>query len=187
MRILCALAIAAVVCGTLPAQHHGGGSPGHTGATSNGAWWNGYHHSPRYSGAATAVAVPYVYPVVDPDNAPLVDQASTDSYQPTTAATGGYDSYGQASPAAAEPPPHSVLIDLEGSDQAAAPEPPHYYIALKDHHIYLTVAYWVQGNTIHYFLPGNLHNQVSLALVDYDLTQRLNRESGVDVRLPTGK
>jgi len=49
------------------------------------------------------------------------------------------------------------------------------------------VAYWVDGDTLHYFLPGNTHNQVSLALVDRDLTQRLNRESGVEVHLPVGK
>ena len=34
---------------------------------------------------------------------------------------------------------------------------------------------------LHYL---NTHNQVSLSLVDYDLTKRLNRESGVEVRLP---
>jgi hypothetical protein len=42
----------------------------------------------------------------------------------------------------------------------------------------------VEGDTLHYFLPGNTHNQVSLSLVDYDLTQRLNRESDAEVRLP---
>jgi hypothetical protein len=37
---------------------------------------------------------------------------------------------------------------------------------------------------LHYFLPGNTHNQVSLSMVDRDLMDRLNRESGAVVRLP---
>jgi hypothetical protein len=66
-------------------------------------------------------------------------------------------------------------------------EPEHYLIALKDHTIYSAVAYWVQGDTLHYFTSGNTHNQVSLTLVDRDLTGRLNKDSGVEVKLPAAK
>lgn len=66
----------------------------------------------------------------------------------------------------------------------ASTEPEHYLIAFKDRTIYAAVAYWVDGDTLHYFTAGNTHNQVSLSLVDKDLTERLNRESGVDVHLP---
>lgn len=69
-------------------------------------------------------------------------------------------------------------------DAAPASEPSHYLIAYKDHTIYAAVAYWVDGDTLHYFTEGNRHNQVSLSLVDRDLTARLNRESGVEVKLP---
>ena len=68
---------------------------------------------------------------------------------------------------------------------AADVQPSSYYlIAFKDHSIYSAVAYWIDGDTLHYFTSGNTHNQVSLALVDRELTERLNRERKVDVRLP---
>jgi hypothetical protein len=63
-------------------------------------------------------------------------------------------------------------------------EPTHYLIAFKDHTIYAATAYWVDGDTIHYFTAGNVHNQASLALVDRDFTERLNKEAGVEVKLP---
>jgi hypothetical protein len=67
----------------------------------------------------------------------------------------------------------------------AAPtrEPSQYLIAYKDRTIYAAVAYWVDGDTLHYFTSGNTHNQVSLSLVDRDLTARLNQEAGVEVKL----
>jgi hypothetical protein len=45
----------------------------------------------------------------------------------------------------------------------------------------------VDGDTLHYFTSGNTHNQASVSLVDRDLTERLNKESGVEVRLPPVK
>lgn len=69
-------------------------------------------------------------------------------------------------------------------DDASPNEAPHYLIAFKDHSIYSAMAYWVDGDTLHYFTTGNTHNQASLSLVDRDLTDRLNHEAGVDMRLP---
>jgi hypothetical protein len=68
--------------------------------------------------------------------------------------------------------------------QSMNEQPSGYLIALKDHTIYSAVAYWVDGDTLHYFTSGNNHNQVSLTLVDRELTDRLNREKGTEVRLP---
>ncbi len=65
-------------------------------------------------------------------------------------------------------------------------EPTHYLIAFKDRSIYSAVAYWVDGDTIHYFTAGNTHNQASVALLDRDLTKRLN-DGGLEVRLPAEK
>jgi hypothetical protein len=183
MRILCGLGIAVLVSGSLVAEHHGGSAPAHNGTASSGARRNGTHSAPHFPHAASMVLVPYAYPVAYSYDAPPADQSYTDSYEAAPAEAAGDDSSGQQY-AAAEPPPHSVILNLEDSDETAAPEFPHYYIALKDHHVYLAVAYWVEGDTLHYFLPGNTHNQVSLSLVDYDLTQRLNRESDTVVRLP---
>jgi hypothetical protein len=67
---------------------------------------------------------------------------------------------------------------------AAESESTHYLFAFKDHTIYSAVAYWVEGDTLHYFTAGNKHNQASLSLLDRDLTNRLNRESGVEFKLP---
>lgn len=67
---------------------------------------------------------------------------------------------------------------------AAAPTAPYYLIAFKDHSIYSAVAYWIDGDTLHYFTSGNNHNQVSLDLVDRELTERLNSERNITIRLP---
>ena len=86
---------------------------------------------------------------------------------------------------------HPRVYEMPPEPQAeAAPETPeatHYLIAFKDHTIYSAIAYWVDGDTLHYFTGGNTHNQVSLSLVDRDLTMRLNKESGVDIKLPAPK
>jgi hypothetical protein len=65
-------------------------------------------------------------------------------------------------------------------------EPQHYLLAFKDRSIYSAVAYWVDGDTIHYFTAGNTHNQASVSLIDRDLTRRLN-EGGLEVKLPADK
>jgi hypothetical protein len=121
-------------------------------------------------------------------------------------AYGGY--YDNAYPpdatagAPAAPPPNVIVVYPQGPpaatyaaepqtgltqpyvEQAPGAEAAHYLIAFKDHTIYSAVAYWVEGDTLHYFTSGSTHNQVSLSLVDRDLTERLNREAGSDMRLP---
>ena len=83
--------------------------------------------------------------------------------------------------------PEQAIADQ--SDQSAAPavEPAHYLIAFKDHTIYVALAYWVDGDTLHYFTSGNTHNQVSISLLDRPLTERLNKESGIDFKLSPAK
>jgi hypothetical protein len=73
-----------------------------------------------------------------------------------------------------------------GGDDSA-PDSERYLIAFKDHTVYSAVAYWFEGDTLHYFTPGNVHNQVSLSLVDRELTTRLNKELGIDFQIPAGK
>ena len=69
----------------------------------------------------------------------------------------------------------------------SAPEQPHYLLAFKDHTIYSAIAYWVDGDTLHYFTAGNTHNQVSVSLIDRAMTKRLNQDAGVEVALPPEK
>jgi hypothetical protein len=102
------------------------------------------------------------------------------------------------------PPPASAMIERFGAVEAQDPttpmaaaddlqpvevpgltaEPSHYLIAFKDHSVYSAVAYWVDGDTLHYFTSGNTHNQASVSLVDRELTERLNKESGLEVKIP---
>ena len=60
----------------------------------------------------------------------------------------------------------------------------YYLIAFKDHSIYSAFAYWVDGDTLHYITPQRVHNQVSVALVDRELTGKLNRGRSMQVNLP---
>ena len=87
--------------------------------------------------------------------------------------------------AASTPAPSFAPESSQPATQTpAATEPEHYLIAFKDRTIYAAVAYYIDGDTLHYFTSGNTHNQVSLSLVDKPLTERLNKEMGVDLRLP---
>jgi hypothetical protein len=84
--------------------------------------------------------------------------------------------------------PTATADDLPPVEEpASTAEPSHYLIAFKDHTVYSVVAYWVDGDTLHYFTSGNTHNQASISLVDQDLTNRLNKESGLEVKRPPAK
>jgi len=157
-----------------------------------------------------AIAIPYAYPVYvgsgyggysDGSGAELYQGAGSYPTAPATATPTMVVVYppqpapviiNQFGPGATRPP-------LAGDREPVNPYPPsteraddqdsadHYLIALKDHTIYSVVAYWVDGDTLHYFTAGNVHNQASLSLVDRDLTARLNKESGQEVNLPPAK
>jgi hypothetical protein len=86
-------------------------------------------------------------------------------------------------------PPQSNIVEVPREQLEAREEkvePSRYLIAFKDRSIYSAVAYWVDGDTIHYFTSGNTHNQASVSLIDRALTRRLN-EGGLDVKLPAEK
>ena len=63
-------------------------------------------------------------------------------------------------------------------------QPTLYLIALKDHGIVQALGYWVEAGNLHYVSAEHSLNQVSLDLVDRDLSQRLNDERGVEFKLP---
>jgi len=92
-------------------------------------------------------------------------------------------------PDQAAPPDAGSNSDFQlhkpAADETAPPasDESYYLIAMKDHTIYSAVAFYTEGDTLHYFTPGNVHNQVSLSLVDGPLTEKLNRDRGIDVRL----
>jgi len=111
--------------------------------------------------------------------APAPQQPNVIVVYPQTQQPAPYD---RSAGYAAQPPEAGLTQPYVEPDPAT--EPAHYLIAFKDHTIYSAIAYWVEGDTLHYFTTGNTHNQVSLTLVDRDLTERLNREAGTDLRLP---
>ncbi len=73
------------------------------------------------------------------------------------------------------------------STASATDQQSYYLLAFKDHTIYSAVAYWFDGDTLHYFTKGDTHNQVSVSLIDRDLTERLNREMGIEFKMPPAK
>lgn len=81
------------------------------------------------------------------------------------------------------------MYQAPSSAQAQAPQedPITFLIALKDSSVYSAVAYWVEGESLHYITPQGKANQVSLALVDRNLSTRLNMGHKVEFRLPEGR
>ena len=97
------------------------------------------------------------------------------------------------------PEPGTVLVPPSAATAAptqSAPQPAPsladdqpiiFLIALQDHAILPAIAYWVQGNTLHYISLDGAPNQVSLALVDRDFSKQLNWERHVPFPLPAAK
>jgi hypothetical protein len=72
----------------------------------------------------------------------------------------------------------------ETADTPADENTSFFLIAFKDHSIYSAFAYWVEGDTLHYVTQQRVHNQASLNLVDRELTEKLNRNHSMQVKLP---
>lgn len=121
---------------------------------------------------------PQVQPAAEPPNVTVV-YPQQETARPIIIQMGA-DEYGQtarrSTPRAYAPP----AVPEE-------PETPHYLIAFKDHSIYSSVAYWFDGDTLHYFTTGDKHNQAPVGLIDRTLTERLNRELGIDFKMPPAK
>lgn len=103
---------------------------------------------------------------------PMVTEYGPDGREIAPAESSGPRVYQAPSNAPAEPSASDSVVFL---------------IALKDSSVYTAVAYWVDGDTLHYITPHGKHNQTSLALVDRDLSARLNAGQKVDFHLPAGK
>jgi hypothetical protein len=82
------------------------------------------------------------------------------------------------------PPVHPYPESAITQRAAANDQPTIYLIALRDHTIVQALGYWMEGSTLHYVSAEHTLNQLSIDLVDRDLSQRLNDERSVDFRLP---
>jgi len=82
------------------------------------------------------------------------------------------------------PPSHPYADTAAGQRPPTSDQPTIYLIALRDHTIVQALGYWMEGSTLHYVSAERTLNQLSIDLVDRDLSQRLNDERGLDFRLP---
>jgi hypothetical protein len=166
------------------------------GSLRNGFSGFGTRNVVRRNNGGGIVAYPIAYPVyvggyADPYSmefaAPAAQQPNITIIMPPQQAPMVVNPFvpGAAQDAASLPAP--VYEPAPATQPLTAAEPTHYLIAFKDHTIYPAIAYWVDGDTLHYFTSGNTHNQASVSLIDRELTERLNRESGVEVKLPAAK
>jgi hypothetical protein len=63
-------------------------------------------------------------------------------------------------------------------------EPTIFLIALTDHTVVAAIAYWADGDTLHWVSRDAKPNQMSLSLVDRDFSKQLNDERHVEFKLP---
>ncbi|MGA2328799.1 MAG: hypothetical protein ABSH05_21185 [Bryobacteraceae bacterium] len=103
---------------------------------------------------------------------PVVTEYGPDGREIPPSVSSGIRTYQAPSNAPAEPSQSDSVV---------------FFVALKDSSVYTAVAYWVEGETLHYVTPHGKHNQVSLALVDRNLSARLNEGQKVDFHLPPNK
>jgi hypothetical protein len=75
----------------------------------------------------------------------------------------------------------------QSAGNQAGDQPTIYLIALRDHTVVQALGYWMEGSTLHYVSAEHTLNQVSIDLVDRDLSQRLNDERGLEFRLPQAR
>lgn len=73
------------------------------------------------------------------------------------------------------------------SQQAPSDQATLYLIAFKDHSVVQALGYWMEGSNLHYVTVDHDLNQVSLDLIDRDLSQRLNNERNIEFRLPAAR
>ncbi len=143
---------------------------------------------PQMQGAMPQQAPPQQQPnitiVVQQQPPVVVNQGAPESAPPDTAAvqpnTPTIRSY--QAPSGPQAPGGPAAAPQEASQASIV-----FMIALKDNSVYTAVAYWVEGETLHYITTQGRHNQVSLDLVDRALCDRLNEDSKVPFHLPAPK
>ena len=135
------------------------------------------NYDPAYNGYDPAAAYPPTPTVIinqnfqtEPVRPQLRDYSNTPVPEPGAVMT-------PPSAAAAPPPPTQLADD----------QPTVFLIAMQDRSIIPVIAYWVQGDTLHYITLKGDPNQVSVALVDRDFSKQLNAERHVPFALPAAR
>jgi hypothetical protein len=172
--------------------HTGGGFTGFRGSFNQQRFFRGnfgFHRFPRtfiypafYGGFG--YSDPYFYNSY-PNYAPYPSGGY--SYESNPAPVIISQNYYSGYPAETEPtprveeyraPPQSATTEERGDASSL------YLIAFKDRTIRAVLAYWADGATLHYVTMDHEQKQTTVASVDRELSERLNRERNVAFRLP---
>lgn len=174
--------------------HSSGSIGGHGGYSYRGSYGGGYNRG------RSAVIVPYIYPAFgygyggpgygygfgDPgySYAPPPPPDAVDYGQPAPPPDPN-----QYPPEQIPQPDNSALQIYQSQgptpEEQAMNEGRYYLIAYKDHSVYTALAYWMENGALNYVTPQSAHNQVSLDLVDLDLTKQLNARHGLAFNIVT--
>jgi hypothetical protein len=190
MRTLGGLFFAVLFAGGLSAQYRGNIHPFSTsgGGGSRPAVSRATTRQPLYGipGTSYFYAYPIYVPMYDPSAYAQPAAAPDSSPAPAQPAPTIFVIYPPlAAPAVETAHPSMQVYEPEMAQPAReTPTSDRFLFAFKDHSIYSAVAYWVDGDTLHYFTSGDTHKQVPLSMLDRDLTERLNQESGTKLKLP---
>lgn len=137
--------------------------------------FGGYNPGPGY-------AEPYpAQPAPAPPAVIINQNFQTDSVRPQFR---DYSNVPLPQPGAAAPP---AAAPATAPGALADDQPTIFLIAMQDHSIRPVIAYWVQGETLHYVSREGVLDQVSLALVDRDFSRQLNAERNVPFALPAAR
>ena len=160
-------------------------------------YYGGYGYAPGYgNGCDPSTGCGQGYP----DQPPVINSGSS---SPPVIINQNYVPP-QANPQVREYPPNDANADQSSSGlrMYQAPTPGQmtpaqqaqasgqatvYLIAFKDHSIVQALGYWMEGSTLHYVTVDHDLNQVSLNLIDRDLSQRLNSERNIEFRIPAAR
>jgi hypothetical protein len=92
---------------------------------------------------------------------------------------------GEAARAAERKPAEDSNVRIYDAPAPQPAEPPlSFLIATTDRSVFSASAYWVEGDTFHYVTPYGKHEQIPLAKVDRQLSEKLNEGHAVEFRLP---
>jgi hypothetical protein len=147
-----------------------------------GGWGYGYAPPPPQTVTIVNVPPPAPFMVVNhnytPERAnPVVrDYSNANLPQTVTPAVQTVQT-----PVPSHPEGHPIGGKL--SREASKDDPTVYLIALNEGTVYSAYAFWVEGDTLHYITTKHAHNRMRLDLVDTKLSERLNRERGVEFSL----
>jgi hypothetical protein len=144
---------------------------------------SGYFGPVYYIPNAFGSAYPYAETSAYPDMAPASTTYSTQPDGRPVVINQYFVTKGSSIPD--QPEPARAAQEPPASPGDPLVEPASYYlIAYKDHAIYSALAYWVEGDTLHYVTTQNTHNQASLSLIDIDQSYKLNSDRSAPFSIP---